>query len=247
MVRRVPEGKTAPRPAVLLVPLLAVPLLAALLLAPWPLVSPASPRYAAGQAVSAPPFDTLSLGRGPYARMGMLWEKTIFQVDVLTLEVWVDEGTARRLEELARGRRYSSELADSIAEVATHARDVFARTEFKRDVSLDQFVDGVRKNLRRARDAGILSPQDYEKISQALPRWFGFLAERRIRDGDRILYRIRGDSLRTQFRSVGGEILLDQTDVGPERRLAVLGSYFVRKSEFRKGLIKSLFETGLPR
>jgi hypothetical protein len=57
-------------------------------------------------------------------------------------------------------------------------------------------------------------------------------------------YRIRGDTLRTQFLSLEGKLLMDQTDVGPERRRSVLGSYFVRKSDFREGLIKSLFGEG---
>jgi hypothetical protein len=41
---------------------------------------------------------------------------------------------------------------------------------------------------------------------------------------------------------VSGELLLDQTDAGSSPRLSVLGSYFVRGSEFREGLIGSLFE-----
>jgi hypothetical protein len=35
---------------------------------------------------------------------------------------------------------------------------------------------------------------------------------------------------------------LDQVDIGPERRLAVLGSYFAPESDFREGLVRSLFE-----
>ncbi len=50
--------------------------------------------------------------------------------------------------------------------------------------------------------------------------------------------------LRSQYRSAAGEVLLDQTDVGAERRLSVLGSYFVRKSDFRDGLIKSVLSDG---
>jgi hypothetical protein len=68
------------------------------------------------------------------------------------------------------------------------------------------------------------------------------LEERGIYDGDRIVYRIHGDALRTQFIAVSGELLLDQTDAGTAPRLSVLGSYFVRGSEFREGLIGSLFE-----
>jgi hypothetical protein len=56
-----------------------------------------------------------------------------------------------------------------------------------------------------------------------------------------MFYRIRGDTLHTVFRSAEGENLLDQVDVGPERRLFVLGGYFAPNSDFREKLVKSLF------
>jgi hypothetical protein len=161
-------------------------------------------------------------------------------VDVLTVEVRFDSATAHALEAVARGRSYARPLADSIAAIATEARDALVRIEFQRNVSLRQFLDGVRDNLRKVRDAGLIGPADYDTITAGLPRWFAFLAERGIRDGDRILYRIRGDTLRTVFLAREGGVRLDQTDVGAERRRAVLGSYFVRGSDFRGGLLRSL-------
>ncbi|UCC71232.1 MAG: hypothetical protein JSV86_12660 [Gemmatimonadota bacterium] len=196
----------------------------------------------AQSAVTAsPPMDTTSLGVGPYARMHTLLEKTIFKVDVLTVDVWLGEGDTRRLEEVAAGSGYSSQVADSIAWIAIHSRDAYVRIEFVRDVSLDRFLGGVEGNLRLVPRAGIISEADYREISNNLPRWFAFLGERGISKGDRILYRIRGDELRTRYVTVDGEILLDQTDLGASARLSVLGSYFLDGSEFRGGLIGSLF------
>ena len=192
---------------------------------------------------SAVPLDTASLADGPYARMHMLWEKTFLKVDVLTLDVRVGPETAERLRAIAEGREGRAESrarADSLAAAAIEARDAFISVRFERDVSLGQFLDGVRDNLRRARDAGIIDAAAYDTITAGLPRWFGFLAGSGIRDGDRILYRIRGDTLRTVFLAREGGVRLDQTDVGAERRRAVLGSYFVRGSDFRGGLLRSL-------
>lgn len=200
------------------------------------------PAAAQSTSVAVPPMDTTSIGRRPYSRMHMLLEKTIFKVDVLTVDVFVADEDARRIEQLASGRRYSSNLADSIAAIAIGSQDAWLRIEFVRDVSLDQFLDGVDDNLRLVSAAGLIAAEDYEAISEGLPRWFAFLDERRIRKGDQIHYRIHADTLRTVFRAVGGAILLDQTDVGRAPPRAVLGSYFVRKSEFRKALIKSLFD-----
>jgi len=174
--------------------------------------------------------------------MHMLFEKTIFKVDVLTLDIRFGPEPARRLEALVAGRRYSPSLADSIAAVAVDARDAWARIRFERNVSLVRFLDAIRKNLERALKAGIIDADSFDDIVRDLPVWYQFLAADGIHDGDEMFYRIRGDTLHTVYRSVGGEVLLDQIDVGPERRLSVLGGYLAPKSDFRKGLIKSLFE-----
>ena len=202
-----------------------------------------SPVYGQSPSAATTAMDISTLGRVPFSRMYTKLEKTIFKVDVLTVEVWLGDEDASRLEQIASGKRYTKELAKTAADVAIHSRDAFVRLEFLRDVSLEQFLDGVDDNLRRVPEAGVIEPWDYEMVSEGLPVWFGFLDERGILQGDQILYRISGDSLRTQFVAVGGEIMLDQTDVGPERRRAVLGSYFVRKSDFSEGLLKSLLET----
>jgi len=195
---------------------------------------------AAAQSTAQLPMDTASLSSGAQCCMQMLLEKTIFKVDVLTLEIRFGQEDQLEISRLVSGRNYSRS-ADSVADIAVNSRDAFARIEFLRDVSLSQFVDGVREDLGHARDAGIIGRSDYEMISQNIPRWFSFLEERGIRRGDRILYRIKGDTLRTQYIGVDGGLALDQTDVGAERRLAVLGSYLAPKSSFRRGLIESLF------
>ncbi len=199
-----------------------------------------TPLGASGQSV---PADTLDLAAGPFAEMHMLLQKTIFQVDVLTVRVRFDDEVAARLEALSAGRRLTASVADSIAAVALEARDAWAVIEYVRDVNLDQFLGGLRDNMRRAAQAGIIRDRDYDVISAELHVWYAPLEERKILNGDRIYYRIRGDTVRTVYQGVDGEILLDQTEVGAERRLAVMGGYFAPKSSFRKKLIESLFAT----
>lgn len=193
------------------------------------------------QVVLSPPMDTASLAHGPYAQMHTLLEKTIFKVDVLTLDIRFGEEQARRFESLVAGNDHSSAVADSVARIAIHSDDAFAEIVFKRGVSLGQFVDGIREDLGKARSAGIISDEDYRRISESLPVWFGFLDERGIKEEDRILYRIRGDTLRTVYVGVGGDVPLDQVDVEPSAPRAVLGSYYAPGSSFRKGLLRSLF------
>ncbi len=178
--------------------------------------------------------------------MGMLLEKSIFQVDVLRLEVRFGPETATRLDSLVAASSGSSppnDLADSVAAIAFEARDALTRLEFLRDVGLDRFLEGIRDNLRRAEEGGLISREQFEGISQDLPAWYAFLEDRGILSGDRMLQRVRGDSLRTVYISAVGDTLFDQTDVGSHRRLAVLGGYFAPGSDFREGLVESLLET----
>ena len=192
--------------------------------------------------LSDPAVDSVEACAEGEPRMHTLLEKTIFQVDVLMLEVCFGPDTDAALESLAAGRGYSDSLADSLASVALQATDVRARIEFLRGVDLDRFLDGIRENLGKARDAGLLTTPEYDTIATGLPRWYAFLEERGIMEGDVMGYRIRGDTLRTTFRAVSGETLLDERYVGPERRISVLGGYFAPGSEFREGLVRSLLD-----
>lgn len=195
-----------------------------------------------GQSADLPATPNLEgLGNAAYSHMRTKLEKTIFKVDVLDVDVWLGEADAQRLGGWVKGKSYSDRLADSVSAVAIHSRDALVRIQFLRDISLSQFLDGIDENMRHLPEEGILQRSDYERISAGLSVWFDFLTEGGIQKEDEVFYRIRGDTLRTMYRSADGRILLDQTDVGPASRLSVLGSYFVRGSDFREDLIKSLF------
>ena len=174
--------------------------------------------------------------------MHMLLEKTFLKVDVLTLEVWLGGEEAERITELVAEGVRSREVEDAIANAAIRSRDAYVRIVFVRDnISLDQFVDGAREDLERVSKAGIVSMEHVEQVVANLPVWYSFLDQRNIRKGDRMHYRVHGDTLHSQYVGVDGEIFLDQKDLGESPRLAEMGSYFVRGSSFREKLIKSLF------
>ena len=199
-----------------------------------------APSTATAWPTAVPAVDTASLASGPYSEMSALLEKTIFKVDVLTLRIRVGRCEADRLERVLRGGRHSDALADSVAEIMVSANDAWARIVFERGVGLGQFLDGVLGNVRKAWKAGLIEAADYERMSEMLPVWFGFLEDRRIREGDRLLYRIRKESLRTIYVGVEGAVLLDQTDLGASPPRILLGSYFAPGSDFRKALVRSL-------
>jgi hypothetical protein len=196
----------------------------------------------AGQTSQAP----LPLSRPqaePAVTMNTVLEKTIFKVDVLKLDLWLGPETARRIAPLLPGLDREAAL-DSVALLATASRDAWAMLVFQRDVGLDRFLEGIEGNMRKARDAGLLAPAGYDKVAAGLPRSFAPLAERGIRKHDRLLYRVRGDTLRIVFQQDDGKLVVDETAVGPERRFSLLGSFFVRGSDLRGGLLASLPRPG---
>jgi len=184
------------------------------------------------------------LPAAPYATMGMKLEKTFLKIDVLALTLRVDEQTAGQIGLVVVDHpKYERDLEAPVAQLAITPRTAIAEIEFLRGVSLDQFMDGVRDDMKKALDAGWLEAETFAFLSDSLPVWFGFLDARRIQDGDRLSYAVKGDTLRTVYwGAMEDEILLDQTDVGRQNVLALLGAYFAPKSSFRKALVRSLWE-----
>lgn len=177
--------------------------------------------------------------------MEMLLERTILKVDVLTLTVRVDPPAASRLAAFAAARGgYDREFEDALVDVLMETDRAVARVEFKRSIRLDQFLDGVDEDLGRAVDAGWVGAQAFREITAGLREWLGFLEERGIKTGDRLVYEKNGETLRTTYLEAGaGELSLDQTDSGPAYVMAFWGGYFAPGTTFREGLSRSLWET----
>lgn len=187
------------------------------------------------------PFDTASLATGPRAEATSLLEKTIFQIDVLRLRLRFGPETASRIGSLVRGRNRTGPLADSVSRAAMESRNAWARLTFLRDVGFQRFLDGIEDNLEVARRGGVVDRAFTRTLSDSLPVWYGQLRERGVREGDEMMYRIRGDTLHAVFRTVEGRFVVNREDVGVQPGLAVLGGYFLPGSEFRDDLLDSLF------
>src|SRR5690606_32410902 len=110
-----------------------------------------------------------------------------------------------------------------------------------RNVSLDMWIDAVRENLQQAREAGLITAAVEKKVSAGLPTWFAALRERGYKENDRLLYRVRADSLRTVVVSADGKILVDKLDKDKVAPRVVMASYFAPKSDFREPLLRSFF------
>ena len=181
------------------------------------------------------------LGQGPFAKMSMLYERTFLRVDVMTLEIHFGPDVATRLEGLASGTKLTPSVEDSIANIALQAQNARIHVKFRRNFSIDKFFKGALDNTNQVLKAGLIKKEFYEEICRQLPIWYSFMNDRGVLKGDEMFHLIKGDTLRSVYRGANGEVLMDEIQVGQERRLAVLGSYLVKKSDFRKGLIASLF------
>jgi hypothetical protein len=199
----------------------------------------------AGSVSAAGGVPSLSDGRlaqGRFSSAHMLLEKTILKVDVLTVDIRFGAGTQTELSKLAEGKSYNSELGGKLAKVAIAANEAVVQLKFVRDVSLDQWMDGVRENLDQAKAAGLISGDMKTKVANALPGTFTAIKDRGYKDGDRLLYGVRNGVLETAVVAADGSVLLQKKDSDKALASVVLASYFAPGSDFREPLLKSLFK-----
>jgi hypothetical protein len=163
-----------------------------------------------------------------------LLEKTIFKVDVVSLELWLGPATTVEVRDnLAAGN-------DALAAAVADSRDAWVQLVFQRNVGLDRFLKGVDEDMQRATHVGWLDAAGYTKVATGLPRWLAPLREQGIASGDRFTYAIVEDTLRTVFTRRDGEVVIDQIDIGPAHRRALLGSFVAPGAGFRDDLMADL-------
>jgi hypothetical protein len=199
-----------------------------------------APASMAGGAL--PSLDSPELAQGTYASMHMLLQKTVLKIDVATVDVRVDKATQTRFAELARGQQYSYPLDAQLASAAMAAPRAVVQMQFVRDVPLNRWMGVVRDNLELAREAGLIGRDIEQRVSNGIPQWFAPLQDRGYQKGDRLIYSVTPDALRTVVLSAGGQVLLDLTEREAGARRVVLPSYFAPKSDTRELLIRSLLE-----
>lgn len=199
-----------------------------------------APALVAGGAL--PSLDAPELAQGPYSSMHMLLQKTVLKINVATIDVRVDRPTQSRFTELARDKGYSYELDAQLAATAIGAAHAVVQMQFVRDIPLNRWVGVVRDNMELAREAGLITRDIERKVSDGIPQWFAPLADRGYQKGDRLIYAVSPDALRTVVVSASGQLLLDLTEREQGARKVVLASYFAPKSDTREPLIRSLVE-----
>jgi hypothetical protein len=200
-----------------------------------------------GAARAAGPLDHVippNLAQGPLSSMHMLLQKTVLNINVATIEVRFDKPTQAKFAELTRGKSYSDELGQALANAAIDAPRAVVEMQFKRDIPLNRWIGVVRDNLEEARKAGLITREVEKRVSDGLPQWFGALHDRGYLKSDRVVYAVTPEGVHTVVVSTSNEVLVDRVDAGYDARRVVLGSYFASGSEFREPLLRSLFGGG---
>jgi hypothetical protein len=180
------------------------------------------------------------LAHGPFSHMQMLLEKTVLNVDVARIEVAVDKPTQEKLAAARAGKQYSPALEGELAKIVLSADEAIVQMKFVRDVSLNQWIDGVRESLQKAVAAGLLAPALQKQVSDGLPTWFKAAEPRGLKSGDRVIYRIKASSLRSVIVQNDGKVVVDRTDEGAAIADMTLASYFAPGTDYRALLLQSL-------
>ena len=190
-------------------------------------------------ANASPLFDA-RFGSKPYTQFDMVLEKTFLQVDVLRLTTMLEPKTSETLADIVSREIPQATKDEAIANFVISQDRAVVRSQFLREIPIDKFLEGVFKNLDLVQSRGFITKAQKDEIAKALPKAYSFLNERNIQKDDEMYYMIDGERFRIVYKSFDGKILLDQKETGAYRGKSVLASYFLKGSEFRKGLIASI-------
>ena len=173
-------------------------------------------------------------------------ERTLLKVDVLRLRLTVDEETGARVRDLLHGPLDGRDLEEAVTAAYMDARHADIELAFLRSIEVDQFLGGREETLETLVKGGYVDEGTAERTARYNEQRFAFLADTGIRDGDRLTYSLRGDTVRTRYTSESGAVRMDDLRVGSSGRVLLLGSFFAPGTNFHEPIWDSLRSVGDP-
>ncbi|NUO50185.1 MAG: hypothetical protein HOV80_15130 [Polyangiaceae bacterium] len=189
----------------------------------------------------AVPIDGGGLGTGRYARLHVLLEKTILNVDVLNLDVHVDQATADKIEGIVKGHDRTPERERAVVSAVLGASAAYAELKFLRGFGREDFVKGSLGDLGKAYQAKLIDRSEYDRVNRDFAGWFAFLGDRGVEKGDLLKNRGGASGLRSVFVDNGGKQRMDITTPGRPPMRTLLATYLAPGGELRDPLVGSLF------
>jgi len=196
----------------------------------------------ANAGAPVPSLTESGLASGPFSKMRMLLEKTILNIDIVTVDIRVDAKAQAEFVKIAQGKKIEGDVEEQLARAALVVDNAVAQMRFERDVSLSQWLDQVAGSLDKAVAAGYINAARKAQVTNGLPTWFAPIKERGFKKGDKVLYRIQKGSLRTALLQVDGQVTVDQTDNNAESSKVLFAGYFAPGADLRP-MLRSLPST----
>ena len=186
------------------------------------------------------------LATGPYSSMRMCLERTVLNVNVMSVRVRFDVPAQRQIGALASGRQYSDSLAARIAQAAVHADEAQAVLGFQREVELEAFLVSLSRGVREATKIGWISPATAAKLRGNLSDWFGPLRGRDFQEGERLVFLGVGSRLTMTLVDRRGKRVTHRSAEFQNATTGMLAFFYVPGSGLREPLIRSLFSREPP-
>jgi hypothetical protein len=178
--------------------------------------------------------------------MRMCLERTLLNVNVISVRVRFGVGAQRQIRALASGREYSDRLAARIARAAVHADEAQAVLHFQREVELEQFLTSLHKGAREATEVGWINSTTATRLRGYLSDWFGPLRGRNFQKDERLVFGGVGSRLTMRLLDRSGKLLIHRRVEFRNATTAMLAFFYVPGSDLREPLIRSLFSREAP-
>lgn len=205
--------------------------------------TPASERNVPGEVLAV----LANLGTVPYSHLSMLFEATMFRLDVAVVEAFLPAETADRLggivtSESVDGSSVPEGPASRIASVVMEADPVVFRLTFLRDLGWGRFLDRTRGNLHAAVESGEWTEEQFERIWPTVEEAFSPLEKRGVLEGDALYYVVSEERVHSLYYSPESELLVEFEQSGEDRAGGTRAAFFAPGSEFREKLFRSLWD-----
>jgi hypothetical protein len=198
------------------------------------------------RAATTPEELTAGLGAGDCARLSMLLQATTFGIDVAKVEALFGQDDAVKITEIIKKAGFSEESRKRIGEILLQAEPCVVSLRFLRDVPWDRFMNGRRKYLDRAIEAGVITAGESDTLWRQSVEDFAALRGRGVKKDDAIFYQIKRDRVRIVLFDGARNVLIDVDRAGEARVRTTRDTYFGPRSDFVRKLIESLEHGGTP-
>jgi hypothetical protein len=178
------------------------------------------------------------LGESPESVLSYLFEVSFMKIDIAVVEAMLSQDAANEMNALADQKERVDQAAQLLFDTETIA---FGMT-FQRDGGIGKFIKGIQVNLERAMKVGLITAEQHALVRDEFNALMEPHDERGAHKGDRLLFRIDPQSVRTIFLGVDDDLLVDSTSENEAWVRGIKGVFLGKDSKLRKKLIEQAWK-----